>query len=64
MKSSTLISIIIIIVIIFGTITFYKLEKFPTGDCCKDISNSESNICKKCDDYNLIDKIIYVWKFS
>ena len=61
----TIISMIIIVVVIFGLLTAYKLDKeFPKGEsCCKDIKNPTSNSCYTCDDYSLINRIIYVWKY-
>ena len=64
MNSKTILSMLIIAVVIFGLITYYKMKDYPTGDCCKDIKNEASTICKTCSDYSLYEKIIYVWKFS
>ncbi len=64
MKSNTILSMIIVLLIIFGMMTFYKLDKYPKGDCCQDISNPDSKVCFVCEDYNIIEKIIYVWKYT
>lgn len=64
MRSNTLLSVFVVLVIIFGTMTLYKLDSYPEDDCCKDISNSDSKVCQDCDKYNIVEKIIYVWKFS
>lgn len=63
MDSKTFPSIIIMLIFIFGTTTFYKLENFPKGDCCRDLENVESKKCQKCDKYTFVEKVIYVWKF-
>ncbi len=65
MNSKTFTSIIIILVVIFSMITYYKMKDFPyDNDCCKDIKNETSTVCKNCNDYSLPEKVIYVWKFS
>lgn len=65
MNSKTVVSIFIIILMFLSFITYYKLKDFPVNDaCCKDIKNSASNVCIKCSDYSLLEKIIYVWKYS
>lgn len=65
MNSKTFPSIIIMLIMIFGMATYYKMKDFPYEDkCCRDIKNASSKICKTCDAYSLPEKIIYVWKYS
>ncbi len=65
MNSKTFLSILIMIFLVFSMITYYKMKDFPYNDnCCKDIKNPGSTICLKCNDYNLLEKIVYVWKYS
>ncbi|NLL01406.1 MAG: hypothetical protein GX265_00030 [Mollicutes bacterium] len=65
MNSKTFLSILIMLFFVLSMITYYKMKDFPTdSDCCKNIKNPSSTVCLKCNDYNFIEKIVYVWKFS
>ncbi|MDD2505308.1 MAG: hypothetical protein PHF21_03440 [Bacilli bacterium] len=65
MSSKTIPSIIIILIMVFGMISYFKMKDFPYEDkCCKDIRNENNQACKICDEYTLPEKIIYVWKYS
>lgn len=63
MNSKTFLALLVIVGVVFSFITYNKMKDFPTGNCCKDIKNTESKTCKKCDNYKWYEKAIYVWKF-
>ncbi len=65
MNKATITSILVMIVIMLAFLTAYKLDSYPVGDnCCRNIKSNTSKECIKCNSYNLVEKIIYVWKFS
>ena len=62
---STFIAIFVILIGIFGTITYIKMRDYPKGhECCRSLTDPNSNYCYYCDEYKFHEKIIYVWKYS
>ncbi|HHX33245.1 MAG TPA: hypothetical protein GX713_03365 [Mollicutes bacterium] len=64
MGNRVFISMVIIVLAVFSLLTYYKLKEMPEDNCCIDMKVPTDKSCYDCQNYNLAEKIVYVWKYS
>ena len=55
---------VIILLAVNSLLTYYKLKEMPEDNCCIDMKVPTDKSCYDCQNYNLAEKIVYVWKYS
>ena len=64
MSARTFASMVIIVLVVLGFITIHRLRDFPPADnCCRHYRNVNSTTCWACDEFNVFERIIYVWRY-
>jgi len=61
----TFMAIFIILIGVFGTITFMKLRQYPKAEdaCCRSLTDPNNTYCYPCSEYKFHERVIYVWKY-